>query len=1151
MSLANSILVAAKGLAAKLKPYQPKEEEKTPQPQTLTNKIKLATSLAKPAGAIAVSNVLNKPVVPLLGKYSPSTRSIIDGYVNGIREMATLPTKFSNWQAENRRKISPGGEWDTAFRNNPTAQQTADITLGLGTGFQKGLAGFTGADEALGRKLYGDSYKPYTAQTTAGKIADFGGGIAGFAVGPGKILAPLEAGVVAKTSPYLGRLPGYLRGPLAGVAAESVSALGLGGIESVVKDKPFTETFGTQLAGGLAGRGLFGIAGASLKGGISKSLFGATENTAENAVKSAVKENKIDSTILDEILTGTTGEKTGRVTGINLDRLGLDDAGKQRVARTVAAVKTELEQVRGKKLTHEEVINAAKESELLSSVITKDETLKQEARLLATRNRITSINKDIDMALANNDIGKAKQLSLELINLTKLVSAEAADVGRRLESFKIRASDASTREQIIARLNKITDDSDLLAERVANTNWDDAKSINKLYREYVKPTIGQVLEEFRYNNMLSNPKSHARNILGNLEQTLFLRPAVKTLSGEPVGALKYYGGVLKSFPDATKDFFDAVRGKTNIESLDIDQIPTGKLPGVAQLPTRLLEGADRFFMRLITGGEMAAGATKEEATNTASRALFRNQFDPKNKTGQGVLLSKIDEYANKLDSLRSLPGGKWFVPFMKTPIQVFKQWIEYSPAGFSTLPGASNKKEQLAKAMLGSVFSVIGATAALNGNTTWEAPTGEKEKQLFYASGKKPYSIRIGDAWVPMNYFGSLGFALAMPAAVNYHYSQSPNALSDSQMEKLTKSFGSAFQYATQQTTLENIEAMVKVLQGDIDYSVNSTLGFTASQVIPMSGFLGYVSQWTDPFYRKASGFTQTIGSRLPGVSQKLPAYETPAGNPSMREGINKFLPYDIGIVKPAQGNELSGETYGSILDSKTLLKQKEKAAKEKTRPGILDWLFGTPEQKAQTPSNDPLIRAFNTETEKDARAARIKEVFRLGLSREETEQMLKNENLGTFEEAGYTVARSLEVDSGTRGAYIQEILRPLQGQAYKEQFTKLVTNKVLTEAVIKKYEEDSILTEEQADALRVQMKKANGTYKASKKNVYNLSVPKINLPSISPTKFSAPPISAVNIEPYTPKKLSIKMPTFQPVRVNRQPLQIRYTGARTLGELG
>jgi len=227
-----------------------------------------------------------------------------------------------------------------------------------------------------------------------------------------------------------------------------------------------------------------------------------------------------------------------------------------------------------------------------------------------------------------------------------------------------------------------------------------------------------------------------------------------------------------------------------------------------------------------------------------------------------------------------------------------KQWIEYAPTGIATLPGAKNKREQLGKVLLGSLFTYFGALLAAEDKTTWDSPTDPTAKQLFYASGRKPFSVNIKGKWIPMWYFGPFAFALALPAAVKHYHEQSRTALTDSEIEKITQATGDLVKFVMSQSPLSGLNAFGRFIQGDIDYSIARNLGFTASQIIPFTGLLNYIADVLDPIYRRPSGFIESIKSGIPGMTEEIEPYTEPSGELSRREPINYLLPYDIGIPR-------------------------------------------------------------------------------------------------------------------------------------------------------------------------------------------------------------------------------------------------------------
>lgn len=604
---------------------------------------------------------------------------------------------------------------------------------------------------------------------------------------------------------------------------------------------------------------------------------------------------------------------------INKTRLQLTKAQQKTLDEVVDRVKPELAQVKGAKITNEEVINAAKKSEVLTKVTTREETLQAEAALLRARQRLTELDKNIDTSLRSGNAKQVEAQMKDMIESLRVVSSNAADAGRRLQSFSIEATDESVRTQILREVGKTNAKTDEILKEAAKVDWNNGKSVTQFYRKFVKPSMSEILDEYRYNNMLSSPKTHIRNVFSNVTQAYVVRPMTLVFEGRPVEAGKYFTGAVKGLPEAYTAFTKAFKGDSLIEKPDLPHISTGKIPGVLTIPSRLLEAGDKFFTALIRNGEMARGKTAQEGEATAEYFLFRQGLKPEH---QGQVLNAIDSMTAW--TYKAPKAVRWFVPFIRTPMNFAKQWVEYSPTGYATMIGAGNKREQFAKATLGSTITLMGAMLAAQDRTTWAAPTDAKQKELFYASGKKPFSVRVGDRWVPMQYAGGLAMALAMPAAMKYYQEDSRTALSDSQLEIATRSATSMAEFLAGQTFMEGIGNFVKFFSGDADYGFGSNLGFTAGQVIPMQGLIRYINTIVDPVYRKGGGFVESIQSGIPGLSQSLESYKLPSGEESRRDPLNYPLPYDTGKVDPQYEQPLEART--KYLQNNAVINKNKKA---------------------------------------------------------------------------------------------------------------------------------------------------------------------------------------------------------------------------------
>lgn len=479
---------------------------------------------------------------------------------------------------------------------------------------------------------------------------------------------------------------------------------------------------------------------------------------------------------------------------------------------------------------------------------------------------------------------------------------------------------------------EITKDVSAMAQRLQGL--EDGPEKNKLISDImsrindaIPVTKGEKFEAYRYQNILSGPRSQARNTVSNLFNTMITRPATMAVKAgtdwfsaatkgtERTASLKdvpiYYKNMFNSTGDAVEAMKGAWRGHVNIENPDLANLRAyrlNKLPKKYTVITRAMEAQDRFFQTLISSGEYAVQKSKgvaddiarAEAEKVAKYSLFRAPTDAKNISGQGALLSKIDQFTDAMQSTTSkVPALRWFVPFIATPMNITKQFIEFSPAGFSTLykAGGDKKAEQAAKALIGTTITALGAKMALDGNTTWAVPKNEKEKEAFYAAGKKPYSIKIGDRWVPMISFGPFAYALALPASIKDSNDRAP--LDASQLDKLTGVLTGQAKFFSGQTYVQGVSDFVDVISGSSDKTAQSALAGIASQVVPLEGLKKWVTTVVDPVYRKRSTFADEFRASTPFASKKLEAYTEPdTGEPSRRNITDYVLPYSQGVAK-------------------------------------------------------------------------------------------------------------------------------------------------------------------------------------------------------------------------------------------------------------
>jgi hypothetical protein len=334
----------------------------------------------------------------------------------------------------------------------------------------------------------------------------------------------------------------------------------------------------------------------------------------------------------------------------------------------------------------------------------------------------------------------------------------------------------------------------------------------------------------------------------------------------------------------------------------------------------------------------------DEATATQKGQELGDKFTLRSPLGtqdQATAVKAVDGLGQLAMKMQDIPVlgtfSRWIAPFMKVSTNFVKLGVEHSPlslpdSAYQYFKGASGADENLAHAMIGAVVTGLAAMAVAKDNVTLSAPTDAKQNALWYASGRKPYSVNIpGVGWVPYQYFGPLGMSLMLPAVVK-DASTGVNLTKD-KLSQLINGVSDTTKMVIAGTPLPSLTGFFNMLNGDTSVNPQTIMADLASQVIPLEAMLRYVAQIVDPIYRKTSGFTHRIQAGIPGLSKNLPAYTTPLGQPESRNATNYFAPYAIG--KPNPLYEPALQSRQQTLNSNAVINQANKQLQTGGTPNL------------------------------------------------------------------------------------------------------------------------------------------------------------------------------------------------------------------------
>lgn len=760
---------------------------------------------------------------------------------------------------------------------------------------------------------------------------------------------------------------------------------------------------------------------------------------------------------LDTITKDLAPLSRAAVDTFNVDHLAISPEAKDLVLKTVADVKPQLEETVGKTLSNDEALKLAQNSsKILTGTIGRDQTLQWEAAMASTRQALA--------AAAQTGV-----VDRNFLDTLMTVKTLGTDIGRKLQSLSIAAEPITKTPQlaILEAVTKVTDNVDAILEAAQGVDFNDFKQASEFYRRFIRPTTGEWIDLLRYNSMLSSPMTHFVNAFSNIVNGLvvgavekmalgsidFLRSAItggprRALAGE-AGA--YLRGYFSRVSDATHRFADVMRGNRAFTNLDTKSIPlatkgiAGAIEKGLSVPLKFLEASDQFFTALTEAAEQASVdylKTKgvdvplpdKRVQDAAAYRLFRQDLFP---DGQGTVLNALDEFTSKLMSLRSSKNpivstvSKFTVPFVKTPMNIFKQGIEYSPLGLTTLIKSKDAQTQIAKAAIGSVIFAGGATLLGSGRLTWGEPVNQDEKNAWRDAGRQPYSVKIGDTWVSYQKLPpAVAFPLSMIALIDDAVKN--GKADESTTELILSSIAKFGEFLADQSYAKSIGDILAAAKGGANGMAQVASNY-AQQLIPYRALGGWLARLTDEVQRQPDTHASFIDKEvqylmmnIPGLSQRVPARLNALGEPinQQKQFINSFSPVRLSTETPDKAAQLD-----QITSIRKISQQATARAQEQSQQAEDEWnrLKGMNKEQAKNEFN----QLASTDPKLAQKVTDIASQEALGLTY--TDRLIGN----------------LGIENGDRAHYLAEQFNALPTKEAKAQLWSDLVDKKLIDATV------------------------------------------------------------------------------------------------------
>lgn len=548
-----------------------------------------------------------------------------------------------------------------------------------------------------------------------------------------------------------------------------------------------------------------------------------------------------------------------------------------------------------------------------------------------------------NQAIQNKDVSTAMKLAADLV-------VEATKAGQALQSLRMlkqMTPDGKLYyiEKSVTKMNKdikeqlgekkfkdIKIDEDI-AKRFLSTSDEEAR--NAIYDELcqdiasqIPATIKDKWDAWRYMAMLANPRTHARNIIGN---AAFI-PAVKLknligwgieYAAEKTGNLKHSERT-KTFAASheAKDFAKADFGKmqkvlegtsgkyamlNNIE--DYRRIfNTGLLELVRKKNFDALEAEDLLFLKAhyiealskaitargvdinsLTEGSTELESVRAYAISEAQKATYRDA------NAVAKALNAFQAKAKKSKSAAYKAAGvlsEGIMPFKSTPFNILRRGVEYSPIGLLSGIAAAKKALQngtktgsdiidsISAGLSGTAIMVLGYWLSSIGFLKGSGDEDDKKRKFDEERGEQAYSIQTGGKTYTIDWMAPSSLPLFIGTELNNLSQQDGIKLPDvaNALSKIAEPMLELSVLQGLSSTLDN----VAYSKTNKLFAIPQQMGISyVTQAIPT--FSGVVARIADPIRRITSTdkeseylsttlqkFIQQSAKKIPGATKLL-----------------------------------------------------------------------------------------------------------------------------------------------------------------------------------------------------------------------------------------------------------------------------------------
>lgn len=535
------------------------------------------------------------------------------------------------------------------------------------------------------------------------------------------------------------------------------------------------------------------------------------------------------------------------------------------------------------------------------------------------------------------------------------VSGLTAEAGRALGSLRIVVSGADGASNVERALSALggRELSAKAAAALAGIPEGDNEALAKFLRSQDKWSTGAKVQAWWTASLLSSPRTLAAKLVGDAvmaaldtpvrvtragvdaalsvlnagrPREYFASEAIPALHGFIHGLGEGFGKALFIMRTGLPDRWETGRElELSPESQAIPhelfenaRAPLGRAAGrVINFGPRFLRAATAMMETAANQAELEAGALREALREGLTGAAARDRAAQILADPPDTLVNRAADFAHRQTFTRDTPwlrklqeavdepevAGfhpvRFVLPFLRVPYNIAVEGLKLTPAGLA-VGMAKGDADMMARGLIGSAVLAYGAHLAANGYLTGDVRQTPSDRAAFYANGKQPFSVRIGNRWVSYERnFGITGMALAAAAAFRARYEHQGIGAAPAASELAI--LGLAHMFANL-PMVEGINSLAQALANPERFG-EQFAATVAEGFVPVSAGLRDAARLQDPTVRAVRSVYDSVLRGIPFAQDALPAKFGPLGHVEVNRGAaglaNAVLPSPISSTAP------------------------------------------------------------------------------------------------------------------------------------------------------------------------------------------------------------------------------------------------------------